>query len=78
MSDMNNNEFQVYDLSNASHISLTSTGFKIEWSSYVCKITGASIVFIGDNTKFANKNLLNTLTLVLFRKPIGRVQEKPR
>ena len=47
------NKIQVFDLSNASGNSLTSRGFKREGSSssYVCKITDAFIVFIGDNSK---------------------------
>ena len=55
---------RVFDLSNASGISLTSTGFKREGSpsSYVCKITDAFIVFVGDNAKYANKTR-STLSL---------------
>ena len=39
------NKIQVFDLSNASNVSLTSTGFKKEGESakYVCKITDATI-----------------------------------
>ena len=48
------NKIKVFDLSNASDVSLTSTGFKREGESakYVCKITDATIVFVGDNSKF--------------------------
>ena len=42
---------KVFDLSNASDVSLTSTGFKKgdDAAKYVCKITDATIVFVGDN-----------------------------
>ena len=48
------NKIQVFDLSNASDVSLTSTGFKKgdDTAKYVCKITDATIVFVGDNSKF--------------------------
>ena len=60
---------KVFDLSNASDVSLTSTGFKREGESakYVCKITDATIVFVGDNSKFTTdkKKLFNTLSITL-------------
>ena len=63
------NKIQVFDLSNASGISLTSTGFKKEndTAKYVCKITDASIMFVGDNAKFEKdkKILFNILTILL-------------
>ena len=63
------NQIQVFDLSNTSDISLTSTGFKKEGESckYVCKITDASIAFVGDNSKYADdkKKLFNTITITL-------------
>ena len=76
------NKIQIFDLSNSSGISLTSTKFKREGSSfpYVCKITDASILFIGGNSKFekAKKKLFNSLSITLPEGPIGRVQENPR
>ena len=64
------NKIQVFDLSNASDVSLTSTGFKKEGESakYVCKITDATIVFVGDNSKFntdKKKKLFNTISITL-------------
>ena len=64
------NKIQVFDLSNASNVSLTSTGFKREGESakYVCKITDATIVFIGDNSKFntdKKKKQFNTIYITL-------------
>ncbi len=63
------NKIQVFDLSNASNVSLTSNGFKKEGESakYVCKITDATIVFVGDNSKFTTdkKKQINTLTITL-------------
>ena len=63
------NMIKVFDLSNASDVSLTSTGFKREGESakYVCKITDATIVFVGDNSKFTTdkKKLFNTLSITL-------------
>ena len=63
------NKIQVFDLFNTSNISLTSTGFKREGESakYVCKITDATIVFVGDNSKFETdkKKLLNTFSITL-------------
>ena len=63
------NKIQVFDLSNASDVSLTSNGFKKEGDSakYVCKITDATIVFVGDNSKFTTdkKKLFNTITITL-------------
>lgn len=63
------NKIQVFDLSNASDVSLTSTGFKREGDSakYVCKITDATIVFVGDNSKFNTdkKKQFNTITITL-------------
>ena len=63
------NQIQVFDLFNSSNISLTSTGFKKEGESckYVCKITDANIVFIGDNSKFTDdkKKRFNTITITL-------------
>ena len=64
------NKIQVFDLSNASNVSLTSTGFKKEGESakYVCKITDATIVFVGDNSKFntdKKKKLFNTISITL-------------
>ena len=63
------NKIQVFDLSNASNVSLTSTGFKREGDSakYVCKITDATIVFVSDNSKFTTdeKKLFNTLSITL-------------
>ena len=63
------NKIQVFDLSNASDVSLTSTGFKREGDSckYVCKITDATIVFVGDNSKFNTdkKKQFNTISITL-------------
>ena len=63
------NMIKVFDLSNASDVSLTSTGFKREGESakYVCKITDATIVFVGDNSKFNTdkKKQFNTITITL-------------
>ena len=63
------NKIQVFDLSNASNVSLTSTGFKREGESakYVCKITDATIVFVGDNSKFVadKKKQFNTISITL-------------
>ena len=63
------NKIQVFDLSNASDVSLTSNGFKREGDScnYVCKITDATIAFVGDNSKFTTdkKKLFNTLSITL-------------
>ena len=63
------NKIQVFDLSNASNVSLTSTGFKREGDSakYVCKITDATIVFVGDNSKFNTdkKKQFNTISITL-------------
>ena len=65
------NKIQVFDLSNASNVSLTSNGFKKEGESakYVCKITDATIVFfVGDNSKFntdKKKKLFNTISITL-------------
>ena len=63
------NKIQVFDLSNASDVSLTSTGFKREDDSckYVCKITDATIVFVGDNSKFNTdkKKQFNTISITL-------------
>ena len=63
------NKIQVFDLSNASNVSLTSTGFKKEGESakYVCKITDATIVFVGDNSKFNTdkKKQFNTISITL-------------
>ena len=63
------NKIQVFDLSNASDVSLTSNGFKKEGESakYVCKITDATIVFVGDNSKFNTdkKKQFNTLSITL-------------
>ena len=63
------NKIQVFDLSNASNVSLTSNGFKKEGESakYVCKITDATIVFVGDNSKFETdkKKLFNTFSITL-------------
>ena len=63
------NKIQVFDLSNASDVSLTSTGFKKEGESakYVCKITDATIVFVGDNSKFNTdkKKQFNTISITL-------------
>ena len=63
------NKIQVFDLSNASDVSLTSTGFKKgdDTAKYVCKITDATIVFVGDNSKFNTdkKKQFNTLSITL-------------
>ena len=64
------NKIQVFDLSNASNVSLTSTGFKKgdDTAKYVCKITDATIVFVGDNSKFntdKKKKLFNTISITL-------------
>ena len=63
------NMIKVFDLSNASDVSLTSTGFKREGESakYVCKITDATIVFVGDNSKFNTdkKKQFNTISITL-------------
>ena len=64
-----NNKIQVFDLSNASDVSLTSTGFKREDDSfkYVCKITDATIAFVGDNSTFVTdkKKQFNSLSITL-------------
>ena len=63
------NKIQVFELANASNVSLTSTGFKRDGESakYVCKITDATIVFVGDNSKFTSdkKKLFNTISITL-------------
>ena len=64
------NKIQVFDLSNASDVSLTSNGFKKgdDTAKYVCKITDATIVFVGDNSKFntdKKKKLFNTISITL-------------
>ena len=63
------NMIKVFDLSNVSDVSLTSTGFKREGESakYVCKITDATIVFVGDNSKFNTdkKKQFNTISITL-------------
>ena len=63
------NKIQVFDLFSTSNISLTSTGFKREGESakYVCKITDATIAFVGDNSKFTRdkKKLFNDVTVSL-------------
>ena len=64
------NKIQVFDLSNASDVSLTSTGFKKgdDTAKYVCKITDATIVFVGDNSKFntdKKKKQFNTISITL-------------
>ena len=63
------NKIQVFDLSNASDVSLTSNGFKKgdDTAKYVCKITDATIVFVGDNSKFNTdkKKQFNTLSITL-------------
>ena len=61
---------KVFDLSNSSDVSLTSTGFKKgdDTAKYVCKITDATIVFVGDNSKFVTDNkkkLFNTISITL-------------
>ena len=64
-----NKKIQVFDLSNASDVSLTSTGLKREGDSakYVCKITDATIVFVGDNSMFVadKKKQFSTLSITL-------------
>ena len=73
------NKIQVFDLSNASDVSLTSNGFKREGDStkYVCKITDATIVFVGDNSKFTTdkKKLFNTITITLPEKQSEEFKE---
>ena len=63
------NKIQVFDLSNATDVSLTSNGFKREDDSckYVCKITDATIAFVGDNSTFVTdkKKQFNTLSITL-------------
>ena len=63
------NKIQAFDLSNASDVSLTSTGFKREGElcKYVCKITDATIAFVGDNSTFVTdkKKQFNTLSITL-------------
>ena len=63
------NMIKVFDLSNASDVSLTSNGFKKgdDTAKYVCKITDATIVFVGDNSKFNTdkKKQFNTLSITL-------------
>ena len=63
------NMIKVFDLSNASDVSLTSTGFKKgdDTAKYVCKITDATIVFVGDNSKFNTdkKKQFNTISITL-------------
>ena len=66
----NPGNFKPFELTAASDIKLTSSGFKREGDTdkYVCKITDATINFAGDNSKFAEndkKKLNNTLFLVL-------------
>ena len=78
------NKIQVFDLFNTSNISLTSTGFKREGESakYVCKITDATIVFVGDNSKFETdkKKLFNTFSMKRENQPYseydGEIQFK--
>ena len=75
------NKIQVFDLSNASKIFLTSTGFNKENDARknVCKITDATIVFVGDNSKFETdkKKLFNTFSITP-QGAIGRIQKNPR
>ena len=63
------NMIKVFDLSNASDVSLTSNGFKKgdDTAKYVCKITDATIVFVGDNSKFNTdkKKQFNTISITL-------------
>ena len=63
------NKIQVFDLFNTSDISLTKDGFRKKGDSakYFCKITDATIVFVGDNSKFETdkKKLLNTFSITL-------------
>ena len=63
------NKIQVFELSNASNVSLGETGFKKgdDTAKYVCKITDATIVFVGDNSKFNTdkKKQFNTLSITL-------------
>ena len=60
---------KVFDLSNTSDISLTANGFRKKGDSctYFCKITDATIVFVGDNSKFTTdkKKLFNDVTIIL-------------
>ena len=77
------NMIKVFDLSNASDVSLTSTGFKKgdDTAKYVCKITDATIVFVGDNSKFNTdkKKQFNTISQHSLHHTaqgaIGRVQK---
>ena len=63
------NKIQVFELSNASNVSLGETGFKKgdDTAKYVCKITDATIVFVGDNSKYNTdkKKQFNTLSITL-------------
>ena len=63
------NKIQVFDLSNTSDISLIKDGFRKKGDSakYFCKITDATIVFVGDNSKFTTdkKKLFNTFSITL-------------
>ena len=63
------NKIQVFDLSNAPNVSLTRLDSRERANrlSNVCKITDATIVFVGDNSKFTKhrKKLLNTFSITL-------------
>ena len=63
------NKIHVFDLSNTFDVSLASSGFKRDGESakYVCKFTDATIVFVGDNSKFETdkKKLFNTFSITL-------------
>ena len=63
------NKIQVFDLSNTSDTSLTANGFRKNGDSakYFCKITDATIVFVGDNSKFTRdkKKLFNDITITI-------------
>ena len=71
--------FKVFDLSNTSDISLTKDGFRNKGDSakYFCKITDATIVFVGDNSKFETdkKKLFNTLSITLQLEVRNRQEE---
>ena len=50
--------FKAFDVSDTTDIHLGESGFKKDGESsnviYVCKFTNASILYIGDNSKFVS------------------------
>ena len=63
------NKIHIIDFANTSNVSLTKDDFRKKGDSakYFCKITDATIVFVGDNSKFTTdkKKLFNDITISL-------------